>query len=228
MNMKKYWVLTLLIFIFFAAAAQQTQTRQLGSFSGVKASEGIDVILKQGDREEARVEVTGADPEDVLTEVSGSYLKVHMRDGRFRNVSAKVYVTYVKLNRLSASSAGSIYSDGTIQANAMEVSASSAGSIEIAVDVGTMEVSASSAGDIELKGRARKVSLEVSSAGEIEAYDLAADELEAEASSGGSIKAQVRESLYARASSAGSIRYRGNPERSNTNSSSGGSVRKTN
>lgn len=226
--MKKYWALTLLLLLFFAATAQQTQRRNLGSFSGVKASEGIDVYLKQGDKEEARVEVTGADPEDVLTEVSGSYLKVHMRDGRFRNVSAKVYVTYVKLNKISASSAGSVYSEGTIQANSMEVSASSAGSIEITVDAGTMGVSASSAGNVEVEGRAKKVSLEVSSAGEIDAYDLVADEVEAEASSGGSLKASVRESLYARASSGGSIRYRGNPDRSNTNSSSGGSVRKTN
>ena len=228
MNMKKIWALSVLLFIFFTAAAQQTQTRQLSSFSGVKASEGIDVFLKQGNKEEARVEVTGADPEDVLTEVSGSYLKVHMGEGRFRNVRAKVYVTYVKLNRLSASSAGSIYSEGTIQANSMELSASSAGSIEITIDAGTVEVSASSAGDVELKGQAKRVSLDVSSAGEIEAYDLTADDVEAEASSGGSIKANVRESLYARASSGGSIRYRGNPDRSNTNSSSGGSVRKTN
>jgi DUF4097 and DUF4098 domain-containing protein YvlB len=226
--MKKFSTLAIVIFLFSTAVAQQTETRELDSFSGVKVAEGIDVFLKLGDEEQATIEVTGTDPSNIITEVSGSYLKIHMKDGRYRSVNAKVYVTYVKLDKLSASSAGSIFSEGTIQANSIEISASSAGSIDITIDAGSAEVSASSAGDVELKGRARKIFADASSAGEIDAYDLQADEVEAEASSGGSAKINVRESLYARASSGGSIRYQGNPDRSNTNSSSGGSVRKTN
>ena len=226
--MKIFWVFILLFFLFSSAVGQQGETREVGSFSGVKAAEGIDVFLKHGDKEQVRVEVTGTEPSNVITEVSGAYLKIHMRDGRYRKVDAKVYVTYVNLNKLSASSAGSIFSDGVLQANSLEMSASSAGSIEVTIEAGSAEVSSSSAGDVELKGRAGEISVDASSAGEIDAYDLEADEVEAEASSGGSVKVNVRKSLHARASSGGSIRYRGNPDRSNTNSSSGGSVRKTN
>jgi hypothetical protein len=151
-----------------------------------------------------------------------------MKDGRYRNVDAKVYVTYVTLDKLSASSAGSIYSEGTIEARSLDVNASSAGSIEITIQATSAAVSSSSAGDIELKGRVRNINLEASSAGEIDGYDLEADEVEALASSGGSVKINVQESLKAHASSGGSVRYRGNPDRSNTNSSSGGSVKKSN
>jgi hypothetical protein len=49
-----------------------------------------------------------------------------------------------------------------------------------------------------------------------------------EASSAGSVKVSASEELDAHASSGGSIRYRGNPDKSVTNSSSGGSVRKSN
>jgi hypothetical protein len=226
--MKNLLAFVLLVCSFFSALAQQTETRDVGTFSGVKAAEGIDVFLKKGDKEEVKVEVTGTDASNVITEVSGSYLKIHRRDGRYRDLQAKVYVTYVELDKLSASSAGSIFSESSIHANSIEISASSAGSVEVAIDAGSAEISSSSAGDVELKGRAKKILAEASSAGEIDAYDLLADDVRAEASTAGSVKVNVKETLDAEASTGGSIRYRGNPDRLNSNSSTGGSVRKTN
>lgn len=226
--MKKFCAFVALVISFSSVLAQQTETRTVGSFSGVKAAEGVDVFLKQGDKESVKVEVDGADPSSVITEVSGSYLKIHMKDGRYRNnVNAKVYVTYVRLEKLLASSAGSIFSEGTIQANSLEISASSAGSIEVTVDARSAEVSSSSAGDIDLKGKVESLTADVSTGGEIDAYDLKADRVQAEASTAGSLKVSVVQSLDAQASTAGSIRYRGNPDRSITNSSTGGSVKKS-
>src|SRR5688500_10646492 len=150
MNMKNFWALIAVFFSFFAAVAQETDTRQVGSFSGVRVAEGIDVFLKKGDKELVRVEVIGTDPSNVLTEISGDDLKVHMKDGRYPDVDAKVYVTYVNIDKLSASSAGSIFSEGTIKGNFIEIGASSAGSIDVTIEAGTAEVSSSSAGDVEL------------------------------------------------------------------------------
>jgi hypothetical protein len=227
-NMKK---VSLLILIALSISlnpvfAQQTETRAIGAFTGVKAEEGIDVYLKKGDKESARIEVSGTDPSNIITEISGSYLKIHMKDGRFRDVDAKVYVTYVRLSKLSASSAGNIYSNGSIKAGAMAISASSAGSIEITLEAETAEVTASSAGDVELKGKVTKLTADAASAGEVDAYDLEAEQVVAEASSGGQVKINVSQNLIANASSGGSIRYRGNPDKSITKSSSGGSVKK--
>ena len=211
------------------AWAQESETRNVGPFSGVKVTEGIDVYLKKGDKESVRVEVEGTSLDNIITEVSGSYLKVHMRDGRYRGkIQAKVYATYVNVDKLSASSAGSIFSEGTIEANDMEISASSAGSIEITVNARSVDVSASSAGEIELQGKTTSLDIETSSAGQIDAYDLEAQKVSAEASSAGSIKLTVVEDLRAHASSGGSIRYHGNPNKSMTNSTSGGSVKKSN
>ncbi len=223
----KFWAFIAITISFSSALAQQTETRSVGSFSAVKAAEGIDVFLKKGDKESVKVEVSGADPSSIITEVSGSYLKIHMKDGKFRNVNAKVYVTYVKIDVLSASSAGSIFSEGTIQANSLEITASSAGSIEVTVDARSAEVSSSSAGDIDLKGKVESLTADVSTGGEIDAYDLKAERVQAEASTAGSLKISVGQSLDAQASTAGSIRYRGNPDRSVTNSSTGGSVKKS-
>lgn len=211
------------------AWAQESETRNIGSFSGVKVTEGIDVYLEKGDKERVRVEVTGTRLDNIITEVSGSYLKVHMRDGGYKGrVSAKVYVTYVKVDKLSASSAGTIFSEGTIEADDMEVSASSAASIEINLSARSVNASASSAGQIELQGKTTTLDIDASSAGQIDAYDLEANRVSAEASSAGALKINVIENLRAHASSGGSIRYHGNPNKSVTNSSSGGSVKKSN
>jgi hypothetical protein len=225
--MKKF-LIVFLASITSAVFAQETETRNLASFTGVKVSEGVSVYLKKGDKESARVEVTGTSVSNVITEISGTYLKVHMRDGNYRNANAKVYVTYVSVEKLYASSAGNLYAAETLKGNNMEIDASSAGTIEAVVDAGRLEASASSAGDVELKGKARNVIIEASSAGEVDAYDLEADDAEVEASSAGAVKISVKSGLDARASSGGSIRYRGNPDKSNTTSSSGGSVKKSN
>lgn len=227
-NMKK--ALSLIAFLSFTLCSysQQTETRNVGSFRGVKAGEGIDVYLKKGAQESVRVEVSGTGISNVITEISGDYLKIHMAEGRYNNSrTVKVYVTYVEVDRLSASSAANIYADGPISSKSLSLSSSSAGTIELSVDAESVSVSASSAGDIELKGKAKRVSIDASSAGEVDAYDLDAEEANASASSGADVKLSVTQKLDARASSGGSIRYRGSPAKTNTNSSSGGSVRKT-
>ncbi|MCW5910667.1 MAG: DUF2807 domain-containing protein [Cyclobacteriaceae bacterium] len=220
-------LVTSVVFLFgMIAWAQQSDVRSVGSFSGVKAGEAIDVYLKKGDKESVRVEVTGTDASNVLTEVSGSYLRIHMRDGRYKNRNVKVYVTYVTLSKIHASSAANIFSEGTIKAGSLDISTSSAASVEISIDAGSVTAEASSAGDVMLEGKAKSLDVDVSTAGEVDAYALESETVRASASSAGSAKISVSKELVARASSGGSIRYRGSPEKTNTNSSSGGSVKK--
>ena len=222
-------LIIVLTFTFSWGIAQESETRSLAAFTGVKVMEGIDVYLKKGRKESVRVEVTGTDIDNVITEVSGSYLKVHMREGRyFGKIEAKAYVTYVDVDKLSASSAGTIFAENTLTADDMEISASSAGKIEVTVEASRIEAAASSAGDIELKGKSKSMILDVASAGRIDAGDMESDHVEAEASSGGSAQINALKSIVARASSGGSVRYRGNPEKQNNSSSSGGSVRRSN
>lgn len=228
--MKKFLTL---VFIGLAtlSVAQQTETRNVGSFKGIKVSEGIDVYLKKGDKEALRIEATGTTTGEVITEVSGDYLKIHMQEmqeGRYRDRTVKVYVTYVNIDKLSASSASNIFAEGVIKAKQLSLSASSAATIDIQIDVEDLEAGASSAADIEVRGKARNVEINASSAAEVDAYDLEAEVVEVEVSSAGSAKINATKEIDAQASSGGSIRYRGNPERSNTNSSSGGSVKKSN
>ena len=222
-------IVGLLVLACIAVLGQNSETRSVGPFSGIKASEGIDVFIKKGSKESVRVEATGTSLDNIITEVSGSYLRVHMRNGNHGGrINAKVYVTYLKVDKISASSAGSVFGEDVLEADEIELGASSAGSIEITVKARSVEAGVSSAGQIEVQGRTKRFIVDASSAGQIDAYDLEAQQVTAEASGAGSIKLTVADDLTANASSGGSIRYHGNPDNSNTNSSSGGSVKKSN
>lgn len=225
--MKEFILAIVLVSFFQVCFAQHSEVRTVGSFRGVKTAEAVDVYLKKGDKESVRVETGSSNLSDVITEVSGTYLKIHMRSGSRGKEDVKVYVTYVQLDKISSSSASNIYGEESVKAESMQLEVSSAASIELTLDVENLVASASSAGDMELEGKSGSVSFSASSAGEIDAYGLKAGKVVAEASSAGSVKVSVSNELMANASSGGSIRYRGNPSKSITNSSSGGSVKKS-
>ncbi len=83
MDMRNIVVLVFLLIFVIPGRAQETEERQIGTFHGVRASEAIDVYLKKGDKESVKVQATGIAVSNVITEVYGSYLKVHMRSGNF-------------------------------------------------------------------------------------------------------------------------------------------------
>ena len=80
--------------------------------------------------------------------------------------------------------------------------------------------------DINLTGNAEQVSLTAASASNINASDFLVRKMEASATGASSIRVWVGEDLEAKASTASSIRYKGNPEFVNFRSVSAGSIRK--
>lgn len=245
--MKKSILIILLgLFIAGLTFAQNEEIRALSSFTKVTAHEAIDVYLTKGDKHEARIVSNSEELEDVLTDVSGGRLKVHLEGSNHNNVDVEVYVTYIELESIAASSAASIRAKdivangdfevdvssagdiiADIEANELKADASSAGNAKLDVRVNKIKADVSSAGDIEVKGTAQSQIIDASSSGSYTAYDLASEEVVADVSSGGSVKVQVTEDLKANASSGGSIRYKGSPKYVDANSSSGGSVHKS-
>ena len=224
----KILIIATLVFLVSNLFAQQSEERNVGSFDEIRVSQAITVYLSPGNTESLKVEARGIDLDNVLTEVSGSRLKIHLKNGNYNNSSVKVYVTFKELSEITASSASGVFSDGLIKGDDLKISASSAADIEVDVEVSYLEVSASSSGDVEVTGKTNNLDISVSSAGDVDAYDLNAKEVKVRASSAGGAKVNALEKIDARASSGGSIRYKGNPSHSQTDSSSKSSVRKSN
>lgn len=229
--MKKVVLIFAIIFICGTTLfSQNREERSLSSFDKLRVGQGIEVTLVKGNEEKAVVEVDGIDLDDVYTEVMGKTLRIGLENRRFgnyrRNIDVEITLTFKSLRGISASSAANVYSRSVIESDEIFIDVSSAGRVEIEVRSNHVELEASSAADIEIAGKTKTLEVGVSSAGNIRAYELEAEEVDARASSAGSLRCTATRIIDARASSGGSIRYEGNPDKEYTNTSSGGSVRR--
>jgi len=223
----RYIALVILVAVCFTGFAQNSENRNPGPFEEISVSEAIDVILIPGDVEKIEVVARNVDLEDVITEVSGGELEIRMARGNYRNTDVTVTVTYKKIIAIEVSSAGSVVTRGVLRSPELSILVSSAGDADLEIEVRELEASISSAGDIEVSGRSERSEISVSSAGDFNGRDLKSNSADVKASSGGSANITVSSEINARASSGGSIRYYGDPEKEHTSSSSGGSVRKS-
>jgi uncharacterized protein YxeA len=198
--------------------------RTATSFNGIRVSTGIDVYLKQGDKESITVEADENLHEYILTEVKDGVLNVYSEVSIREAKMKRVYVTMKEVKSLKTSSAGDIIGETPVKGTDIEISASSAGNIRLEVYARRIEINISSSGDVSLSGEAEKLNADLSSAGDLEAYNLKIKEADISASSAGDARINVSEKITARASSAGDITYQGDPRYVDANSSSAGGI----
>lgn len=215
--------------LLFAMALTAQETRNLDAFDEVAAKTGINVILVEGNSNKAIIETENCEPEEVITEISGDELTIKFENSGFwrssRNRKATVTVHYRSLESIDVSSGAHISANNPIRSEELDLDASSGGHMELKVMTNVLTIDASSGGMIQTEGNARQVDCDVSSGGHIKGYDLIADEVTADASSGGSVSFTVNESLVASASSGGSVNYKGKPTRVKVDASISGSIK---
>lgn len=223
-------MLMMLLSITMVGVAQEKETRKFDNFSSIEVGEAIELIITQGDRNEAVVEVDDIDLDEVITEIRGSELNIERKNSNRNNSNNRgdvvVRLTYKSIDEVSVSSAASVYSKSNIKADDFEVNASSAGRMELDLDVTDLEVNVSSAGSIELSGTCASLDLDASSAGKFEGYDLMCGAIKADVSSGGSGEVSVKERLEVDAGTGGSLYYKGDPDKVLADSNLGGRIQK--
>lgn len=203
-----------------------TKERPAGNFTGLRVSTGIDVYLKQGSREAVSVEADENLHEYIVTEIKNGVLNVYA-DANIRSASRKrVYVTMNDIRSIKTTSAGDIIGETPVKTDELELSASSAGNINLEIHAKKVGIDISSSGDMTLNGNADMLTASLSSAGDLNAYELEVREAEVSVSSAGDADIYVSDRLTAKASSAGDINYRGNPSYVDAHSSSAGGIHK--
>ena len=200
--------------------------RNTGSFTGIKVSSGVDVYLKQGDKESVTVEADENLHEYIITEVKGGVLHVYTDANIRESERERVYVTMKDISSIQTTSAGDIVGESPIKTDHLELSASSAGDITLEIYAKETEIDISSSGDISLTGETEKMKADLSSAGDLKAYKLITKEADLSVSSAGDADINVSDKLTARASSAGDINYMGDPKLIDVHTSSAGGIHK--
>ncbi len=202
-----------------------TEKREIGNdFSRVKVSSGIDLFIKQGSKVSLTVEADENLHDYIMTEVEGNQLKIYVDGNIWRAKARKVYLTVTDLEELKATSGSDVYSESVLKSKDLVVSTSSGADMNIEVDADNVKSSSSSGSDLKITGKSITHSTSATSGSSINAYGLESKDVTAKVSSGADIGVYAAESINARASSGGDIRYKGNPEKVNKKTSSGGGV----
>ena len=204
----------------------ETIERNIGNFTGIKVSAGIDVFLTQGDNTKVEVVADENLHKVIRTEIKGNVLHVYSEINIRKAKSKKVYVTCKEIEKLGVSSAGDLTGQNKIETDFLDISLSSAGDLDIEVEAKQIECSISSSGNARLSGFAEELYARLSSAGNLKAYELITKKCKVRVSSAGDAKIHVTEELDASVSSAGNVYYMGDPKIKNISSSSAGGVYK--
>ncbi|WP_166921831.1 head GIN domain-containing protein [Flavobacterium poyangense] len=199
-----------------------------GDFKNVSVSNAIDLVIVQSDSTEITVEADDNLQNDIVTKVENGTLRISCKFNSFRNVTMKkVTVKMPVIDKLEASSAASVQSKNTIQGVDIDLETSSAANMNVDIESDNISCDSGSGSNISVKGKALKLTTSASSGATIDAQKLLANEVHADASSGGTISVHPIVNLKAEASSGGNISYDSTPKTIERRASSGGNINKS-
>ncbi|MFN1217020.1 DUF4252 domain-containing protein [Chryseobacterium kwangjuense] len=225
------------------------EARNVGEFSGISVSTGVNVVFKQESPTSVKVIADADKLQYIITKVENGILKVYVdnkgtKNLRFKNLS--VNISAPRMNSIKASSGANFNVVNSIRENNLVIDASSGANVKgdfkisNTIDVGissganiragmtaeTLMVKASSGSNGSIEGKASSGMIDISSGALLKADNLKMDHLEAEATSGGNLSVNVSAKLKVKASSGGLVKYKGRPEiESNISKTSGGTLK---
>jgi len=228
------------------------ESRNVGQFSGIDVSTGVKVVFTQENSTSVKVFADADKLQNVITKVENGILKISIdnkgtKNLRFKNLS--VNVSSPKMDRIKTSSGSNFTTVNEIRGKEMTVDASSGSGIVAKFQIsGTSNIEASSGSNvkasissdkvlvksssgssIKLEGNTEYVSIDASSGASCKADQLTANIGVVESTSGSSVSVSAKNQLTVKASSAGSVKYRGNPKiEANISKSSAGSLNQIN
>ncbi|GAB4496503.1 MAG: hypothetical protein OHK0019_28310 [Saprospiraceae bacterium] len=205
--MKNRLLTTAILALFlFDLQAQTTVTRSLSSFNKIGISGGYDkVILKEGNSESVTIEVSGIDPDNIITEVRGSTLEVKTKKGKWSNFKAKITITYKSLRAVANSGSSDIVAENPIKADEFELASSGSGDFTGVLDVRDLDIAISGSSDMTLKGRADEQEIAISGSGDVDAAELKGKSAEVAISGSGDMKLSVSGQVKTAVSGSGRV-----------------------
>lgn len=200
------------------------ETRDLGEFSKISVSRGMNVYITQGTSTKVTVKADENLLKVIDTYVDDETLKVTCTKMIRNATSNKVYVTVTDLENIKSTSGSNIFSEDSLRTGNLEIKSTAGSNVRLSIEAGDLNVSASAGSNIFLKGMAKSVVMKANSGSNIKAGDLQTGNCEVKVSSGANIWIKVQNGLNARASSGGNIWYSGEPSPLEIEKSSGGNV----
>lgn len=208
------------------------EVRNVDSFSGIKASDGIDIYLSQSD--DYALGVSASDKkyiDGIKTEIKNGVLVISYDGSSFKynnNRKLRAYISFKNIESLEASGACDYVISGTLIANSLRIKLFGASEVKGAINIENLQIDISGASLVKLNGTAQNLKINASGASDAKNYDLSADNCVADLSGASDVTITVNKSLIAKAGGASTLYYKGNPEKKDVSSEGASSISQRN
>lgn len=208
--------------------AQQTETRNPGSFTEVHSGGSWDVILEEGDSEKIWIETKGVDLSKVRTEIDGNVLKLGLVKGNYNNVSLKFHVTYRSLEGIKCSGSGKMMVKSDVKADDFSITLSGSGDVLMqSLVANELEAVLSGSAKLSIKsGNVGKAEIKQSGSGDFDATSLDIDKLIVSKSGSGNVSVGDLGEVSLQSSGSGDLVYSGSPRMGDIKVSGSSRIRK--
>lgn len=236
--MKKFFLFFLLIAAGDLMAQkiiddQNVEKRTVGSFHGISVETGIRLLLSEGTTEEVAVSANKVEYRDkIVTKVENGILKIYYENKlgsintRKEKKELKAYVSYKTLNELNANTGAEVQIEGTIKGTTLKMKVNTGATVNGNVKVDALDVDENTGAVVSLSGEANSFHFDGDLGSVFKGSDLKTTNCTASASTGASVYITVQKELYAKASTGGSVKYKGDANVMTVKTGTGGSVSK--
>ena len=235
------FLLTLLLVVAPAAAQDVSEARDLDAFAELVLQVPGDVELSQGNEQRVRIE---ADSQDILdrikTVVRNGRLTIEADSENDRSImdwlfggddvdgNLTFYITMTNVTALHIDGTGDIDGQTTLAGDGLSLRINGTGDMDVDLDMNDVDTRINGTGDVKLSGQTDTHSISSSGTGDVEAGDLVTRTTTVRVSGVGDCTVHATESLNARTSGVGDIRYYGSPSDLKVQSNGVGSVESAN
>jgi hypothetical protein len=188
-----------------------TKDINVSSFDELSVGGVFSVALKQGSKEEVKIEA-----EDNLQELfevknEGSKLVVGMKKDVNINSKKKmkVYITFKKLKSLDVKTVGDVSSDGNLSFDDLKLDNKSVGNVDLNFTAKSVSIDNKSVGNIKLQGKADDVTIRNKSVGNINAASFAVQTMDIENNAIGNTEVNVAKEIKVKDNSLGKVTNKG-------------------
>ncbi|RZK78178.1 MAG: DUF2807 domain-containing protein [Pedobacter sp.] len=185
-------------------------------FNKIDAGGAFKLVLRQDSTYGIKIEADSAIIENVKAEVSGSELRIKMKEGSYcGSDSIVVYAGIGELKQLSASGAMNVVSNGVINTKDLLMNFAGATDVSLSINAGKLITGIEGVGKLRLSGQAGVHELSTQGTAEVDAFNFLAGIYDVHVTGSGKANINVLNELKVETEGSSEIYYKGNPKKVN-------------
>ena len=209
------------------------EKRTVSTFHGIETGTGIELSLTEGSSEEVVVSAATTEFRNkIITKVENGILKIYYEtktgaiNKKKETKYLKAYVSYKALDLLHATTGAEVKINGVLKSASFDMKANTGAIVDGEVDIAALKVSQSTGSKVTLSGKADKLDIDGDTGSKFKGEDMSTSNCNVTVSTGAIVFVNAERELQAKASTGGSVKYKGSPTVKEIKRSTGGSVNK--